>query len=81
MAKAAVHHFHNTNGVPTISIGVKQFMCVGAIAPYDHPHVYLDMGSDSEKICPYCSTLYKHHKKLTASKTKPEGCLLDEDAA
>ncbi|MEE9313755.1 MAG: zinc-finger domain-containing protein, partial [Rhizobiaceae bacterium] len=60
MAKAAVHHFHNTNGVPTISIGVKQFMCVGAIAPYDHPHVYLDMGSDSEKICPYCSTLYKH---------------------
>ena len=35
-------------------------MCVGAMPPFDHPHVFLDMGDDDEIICPYCSTLYRH---------------------
>lgn len=76
MAKAIVPHFHNDNGVPQISVGVKEFMCVGANAPYDHPHVYLDMGEDKEKVCPYCSTLFVFDSELSADQTVPEGCLV-----
>lgn len=81
MAKAIVPHFHNDSGVSQISIGVKEFMCVGANAPYDHPHVYLDMGEDNEKVCPYCSTLYTYDNKLSATETVPAGSLVAEEAA
>ncbi|MEL6750711.1 MAG: zinc-finger domain-containing protein [Pseudomonadota bacterium] len=79
MAKAIVPHFHNDAGVPVITIGVKEFMCVGASAPYDHPHVYLDMGEDGEKVCPYCSTLYRFDASLAADETEPVGCLVDTE--
>ena len=61
--------------MPAIDIGVKEFMCVGANPPFDHPHVFLDMGSDNEKVCPYCSTLYRYAPELKATETRPEGCL------
>ena len=81
MAKAVVPHFHNDGGVRQISIGVKEFMCVGASAPNDHPHVFLDMGDENEKVCPYCSTLYTYDESLHADQTVPAGCLLaDMDA-
>ena len=81
MAKAVVPHFHNDGGVGQIAIGVKEFMCVGASAPNDHPHVYLDMGDDSEKVCPYCSTLYRFDASLNAHQTNPADCLIiDLDA-
>ena len=64
MADHVVPHFHNDPGVPVIEIGAKEFMCVGATPPYDHPHVFLDMGEDNEIICPYCSTLYRHDPAL-----------------
>ncbi len=66
MADHIVPHFHNDAGVPAVSIGVKEFMCVGAKPPFDHPHVFLDMGDDDEKICPYCSTLYRYSADLDA---------------
>ncbi|MEL6967803.1 MAG: zinc-finger domain-containing protein [Pseudomonadota bacterium] len=81
MAKSAIPHFHNNDGVPVIMIGVKKFKCMGATAPFDHPHVYLDMGDDSEKVCPYCSTLYRYNPNLTAYETDPPNCLLVETAA
>ena len=81
MAKAIVPHFHNDKGVANIRIGVKQFMCVGATAPYDHPHVFLDMGDDGEKVCPYCSTLYTHDPNLGANESEPADCLLADAAA
>jgi len=81
MADNAVPHFQNDAGVRSIEIGVKEFMCCGASAPHDHPHVFLDMGSDNEIICPYCSTVYKHNAKLAASETRPEGCNFEEQAA
>jgi hypothetical protein len=56
-------------------------MCVGATEPFDHPHVFLDMGADKEKVCPYCSTLYKYSAKLKATETKPEGALYLHRAA
>ena len=60
MADKAVPHFHNDLGVALIEVGSKEFMCIGAKPPFDHPHVFLDMGSDDEIICQYCSTLYRY---------------------
>ena len=48
MAEHVIPHFHNDPGVPVIEIGAKEFMCVGATPPYDHPHVFIDMGDESE---------------------------------
>lgn len=81
MAGGAIPHFQNDAGHKLIEIGVKEFMCVGADAPFDHPHVFLDMGSDDEKICPYCSTLYRFDPALKATETRPAGCLYHDKAA
>jgi hypothetical protein len=54
---------------------------MGARPPFDHPHVYLDMGSDGEILCPYCSTLYVHDDRLAPDKTEPNGCLVGPEAA
>jgi uncharacterized Zn-finger protein len=81
MAGHAVPHFQNDQGNATIAIGVKEFMCVGASAPYDHPHVFLDMGAESQKICPYCSTLYTYDASLGAHETRPAGCEYADKAA
>ena len=75
MADSAVAHFQNDQGVHEITIGVKEFMCCGANTPHDHPHVFLDMGSDNEIVCPYCSTLYKYSPDLAENETRPEGCI------
>lgn len=80
MAGSAIPHFQNTNGHQTIEIGVKEFMCVGANPPFDHPHVFIDMGDENERVCPYCSTLYRYNPALKATDTKPEGCIYDEAA-
>ena len=74
MASHTIPHFQNDAGHPVITIGVKRFMCVGANAPFDHPHEFLDMGDEAEIICPYCSTLYRHSVDLPATQTKPDGC-------
>jgi uncharacterized Zn-finger protein len=73
MADHHIPHFHNDQGVTAIHVGVKEFMCVGANAPFDHPHVFLDMGTDAEKICPYCGTLYIHDANLHGDETRPTG--------
>lgn len=80
MADHVVPHFQNDSGATMIAIGVKEFMCVGATAPFDHPHVYLDMGDDSEKVCPYCSTLYRYDPRLGANETDPPGHALEPEA-
>jgi uncharacterized Zn-finger protein len=80
MSDHAVPHFQNDQGARVIEIGVHEFMCCGASAPYDHPHVYLDMGDEHEIVCPYCSTLYRHVEGLGALETRPEGCLYDRAA-
>ena len=38
MSDHVVPHFHNDAGVPVIEIGSREFMCVGAQPPFDHPH-------------------------------------------
>src|SRR5438105_6732875 len=78
MADHIVPHFHNDPGVSVIEIGAREFMCVGAKPPFDHPHVFLDMGGDKEIICPYCSTLYRHDPSLDPHAARPEACALTE---
>ena len=81
MAEAVVPHFHNAPGVPVIEIGAREFMCVGAPPPFDHPHVFLDLGDDDEIICPYCSTLYRYNSSLKARAANPKECVLPQQAA
>jgi len=81
MADHIVPHFHNEPGASVIEIGAKEFMCVGALPPFDHPHVFLDLGDDSEIICPYCSTLYRFDPALDPHAARPEACALVEPAS
>jgi uncharacterized Zn-finger protein len=80
MASSLIPHFANDQGIEKISVGVKEFQCMGARPPYDHPHVFLDMGQDNQVLCPYCSTLYVYDARLHADQTEPEGCLVKADA-
>ena len=78
MADRIVPHFHNDAGVAVIEIGAKEFMCVGALPPFDHPHIFLDMGGDTEIICGYCSTLYRFDPALASNAARPSECALPE---
>jgi uncharacterized Zn-finger protein len=71
MVDSPIPHFKNDAGAAIIRIGAREFKCVGAAPPFDHPHVFLDMGSDSEIVCPYCSTLYRHDMDLSATQSSP----------
>ena len=81
MTDAIVPHFHNDLGIAVIEIGAREFMCMGAIPPFDHPHVYCDMGGDKEYVCPYCSTLYRHDPALPANAARPAECAWTDAAA
>jgi hypothetical protein len=50
---------------------------MGARPPFDHPHVYLDMGQDAQVLCPYCSTLYIHDDRLGPGESAPENCIVE----
>lgn len=76
-----IPHFQNDAGHAVVEIGVKEFKCVGANPPFDHPHVYLDLGEDNEKVCPYCSTLYRYNPAFSASQTNPEDVIYHPRAA
>ncbi|PTW61659.1 putative Zn-finger protein [Breoghania corrubedonensis] len=75
MADQVIPHFQNDGGVETIRIGAREFMCIGATPPFDHPHVFLDMGADASIVCPYCSTHYVHDAELAPGVSDPAGCL------
>ena len=79
MAHEGVPHFHNEPGAPVIRVGAKEFMCIGALPPLDHPHVFLDMGSDKDIICQYCSTLFKYDPNLPPGGADPAECLLHDE--
>ena len=79
MADQTIPHFHNDLGVPSIKVGVKEFMCTGAKPPFDHPHIFIDMGSDVEAICSYCSTRFVYDGELTGP-CSPAECELSDVA-
>ena len=73
-------HFHNQPGVRSVRVGAREFMCVGALPPFDHPHIFSDMGDSPEAICPYCSTLYVYDASLHGH-SDPAECEFKPDAA
>jgi uncharacterized Zn-finger protein len=78
MADTGVPHFHNDLGVEVIHVGSREFMCIGATPPFDHPHVFIDMGSDEDVICSYCGSHYKYQPALSAGEADPPGCLWND---
>ena len=64
MAAHAIPYFKNDAGLARIRIHAREFMCVGASPPLDHPHIFIDMGDESEAVCPYCSTHFKYEPSL-----------------
>jgi len=71
MADKTTPYFHNDIGASVVEIGAREFKCTGARAPFDHPHIYLDMGDADEIVCPYCSTLYRHDPALPHADARP----------
>jgi uncharacterized Zn-finger protein len=80
MAEGSVPHFQNSTGLSAIRVGAREFMCIGALPPFDHPHVFLDMGDADEIICPYCSTLYRFDPGLKSGSAMPPDALWTEAA-
>jgi uncharacterized Zn-finger protein len=80
MADSVVPHLANDQGVEKIFVGVKELNCMGARPPFDHPHVYLDMGLGNQTLCPYCSTLFIYDVQLRAGATDPPNCIVAETA-
>lgn len=76
MAVTVVPHIANDLGVEKIMVGVKELKCMGARPPFDHPHVFLDMGVENQVLCPYCGTLYIHDPRLPEGETDPKGSLV-----
>jgi uncharacterized Zn-finger protein len=81
MAEHSTPHFHNQPGLASIRVGAREFMCIGALPPFDHPHIYIDMGGDSETICPYCSTRYIFDASLNGHANPSECEYQDQSAA
>jgi uncharacterized Zn-finger protein len=79
MAEHMIPHFHNDPGVPTIKVRAKEFMCTGETPPFDHPHIYIDMGAEHEAICSYCSTRFVYDESL-AGPCEPAECELRASA-
>jgi uncharacterized Zn-finger protein len=77
MAEAGIPHFHNDPGVKTIRVGAREFMCIGAKPPFDHPHSFIDMGDDTDVICPYCGTHFVYEASLAPHGADPRECLLE----
>ena len=78
MAERIIPHFQNDTGVDRIEIGVREFKCIGASVPFDHPHVFIDLGDSDDGICEYCSTVYRYNPSLAAAETIPPGHLVAE---
>ncbi len=77
MAATQIPHLANDEGAEKIFVGVKELQCMGARPPYDHPHIFLDMGADDQVLCPYCSTLYVYDSRLAANESDPKGAIVN----
>ncbi len=71
MADHSIPHFTNDEGVRVVMVGAREFMCIGARPPFDHPHIFIDMGGDNEAVCSYCSTLCRFDPALKSGEAVP----------
>lgn len=74
VASSPFPKFHNDPAVTEIRIGARAFHCIGALPPQDHPHVYLNMGTRADILCPYCATRYRFDPALERTASDPAGC-------
>jgi uncharacterized Zn-finger protein len=81
VAATSIPHFRNDAGLPVIRVAAKEFMCIGAKPPFDHPHIFLDMGSETEIVCPYCSTLFRYDGSLSHAICAPPDALWHDSRA
>jgi uncharacterized Zn-finger protein len=79
--ETGIPHFHNDVGVATIHVGSKEFMCIGARPPFDHPHIFIDMGDDDDAICGYCGTHFRYNPSLGPGQAEPAECLWRQEKA
>ena len=63
--------FGNDAGASEIRIALREFECIGASPPHDHPHIYLDMGEDDSILCPYCATRFRFDAGLNSGEADP----------
>ncbi len=47
-----------TQVAETIEVTSRNVSCDGGGGPLGHPKVYLNMGDETEIVCPYCSRRY-----------------------
>ena len=71
MADHSIPHFTNDEGVRVVLVSAHEFMCIGARPPFDHPHIFIDMGDDHEAVCSYCSTLFRYDASLKPGEAVP----------
>ena len=71
MSGSGYSMFRNDRGVPEICIGVKEFKCIGASPPHDHPHIYINMREADTILCPYCATRFRFDPRLTPLDADP----------
>ncbi len=74
-------HFHNQPGLSSVKVRVRTFMCVGALPPFDHPHIFIDMGRETDIVCSYCSTRFVFEPGLKGIVEPAECLYLPDDAA
>lgn len=80
MSDSQIPHYHNSAGHPVIKVKAHAFMCIGALPPFDHPHIFMELGASHEHVCPYCSTLYVYDPMLEGASS-PAGCLFADGSA
>ena len=66
--------YKNDQGVATIKIGAKGFVCIGETPPMDHPHIYLTMSENGNKFCLYCNTEFVYDESLGIDLPDPKEC-------
>lgn len=79
MADDVYAKFRNDRGVPEIRIGAREFKCIGASPPNDHPHIYVDMSNRETILCLYCATIFRFDPDLGPAEADPADCLYLDD--
>jgi uncharacterized Zn-finger protein len=72
MQEGRYRKFQNDCAVPVIRVGMREFNCIGASPPHDHPHVYINMGDRDTILCPYCATQYSYDARLSPFGVDPQ---------
>lgn len=75
MSHTYIPYFHNSLGVERISTGAYALKCIGALPPFDHPHIFLEIPSSKQVTCPYCSTIFVFNPQLKETESEPSEAL------